>query len=250
MLDNIKTDNEFSQQRLAELYDFVDGSRDDLDPYIYLSKAFDAKSILDIGCGTGSLLCKLAKDKKLNLYGVDPALASLNVAKKKPLSRYVTWIHGDTSNTKTLSVDLALMTGNVAQVFLTNDAWLSTLRDIHDVLNPGGRLVFETRRPQSRAWEAWNKEDSYSQQHIPGVGIVEKWVELTDVSLPFVSFRWFYHFRSDDSIHVSDSTIIFRDKEDIESTLLESGFNIIDILQAPDRPGKEFVFIAEKSRIE
>ena len=41
--------------------------------------------------------------------------------------------------------DLATMTANVAQVFLDDDEWLSTLRAIHACLRKDGHLAFEAR---------------------------------------------------------------------------------------------------------
>jgi len=40
------------------------------------------------------------------------------------------------------------MTGNVVQVFLTDDEWMATLQGIRAALKPRDRLVFETRRPE------------------------------------------------------------------------------------------------------
>ena len=44
-------------------------------------------------------------------------------------------------------VDLATMTGNVAQVFLTDHDWLTTISAIRGALRPGGRLVFSAFHP-------------------------------------------------------------------------------------------------------
>jgi hypothetical protein len=46
------------------------------------------------------------------------------------------------------------MTGNVAQVFVTEREWASTLRATYAALRPGGRLLFETRDPAAKA--GWN----------------------------------------------------------------------------------------------
>ena len=54
-----------------------------------------------------------------------------------------------------LSADLAVMTGNVAQVFVADDDWHLTLDAVSSCLRPGGWLVFETRRPEVRDWESW-----------------------------------------------------------------------------------------------
>jgi len=43
---------------------------------------------------------------------------------------------------------------------------------------------------------------------------------------------------------ISDSTLRFRSKNEIRDALKNSGFKLQEIREAPDRPGKEFVFIA------
>jgi hypothetical protein len=65
----------------------------------------------------------------------------------------------------------------------------STLEAIAGAVLPGGRLVFETRIPERRAWEQWTREQTFARHDIPGVGVVETWIELTDLSLPTVSFQ-------------------------------------------------------------
>ena len=42
----------------------------------------------------------------------------------------------------------------------------------------------------------------------------------------------------------SDSTLRFRGRDAIADSLAESGFTVDEIRDAPDRPGREFVFIA------
>lgn len=75
-------DQEFANPRLASLYDRFDTERIDLHHYVSIVGEFNAQWVLDIGCGTGTLLCKLA-DNKLELVGVDPAQASLDIACSK-----------------------------------------------------------------------------------------------------------------------------------------------------------------------
>jgi SAM-dependent methyltransferase len=89
------------------------------------------------------------------VVGVDPAEASLQVARSKPSAARVNRVHGDATTLPAVGADLAVLTGNVAQVFLTDDDWTRALQDIHAPLRPRGYLVFETRRPQHRAWEQW-----------------------------------------------------------------------------------------------
>ena len=46
----------------------------------------------------------------------------------------------------------------------------------------------------------------------------------------------------------SDLTLRFRERQEIEDSLERSGFQVVDVRQAPDRPDREDVFIAEKPR--
>ena len=225
----------FADPRLARIYDAFDGPRVDLDLYLGIATELKASRVLDIGCGTGSLAVLLASSG-LEVVGVDPAAASLEIARAKD-SR-VTWLHGDATSLPPLSVDLATMTGNVAQVFLGDD-WEATLRGVRGALRPGGHFVFETRRPERRAWEDWARAKPRVL-----VGVREQ-LELLGVSLPFVSFRHTYRF-PDGSEVASDTTLRFRSRAEVEASLVRCGFTVVNVLDAPDRPGKEYVFVARK----
>lgn len=137
------------------------------------------------------------------------------------------------------------MTGNVAQVFLADDDWGQALRAIRGALRPGGRLVFETRRPERRAWEEWAADADPVILDIPGSGPVEQRRAVTSVSLPLVSFRCTYTFLADGAVVTSDSTLRFRSRDEAEASLVAHGYRVLDVREAPDRPGREFVFITE-----
>lgn len=235
----------FAHPRLAPVYDAFDGARHDLPAYLDLADELSARHVLDVGCGTGCLAVLLA-DTGRAVLGVDPAEASLAVARAKDPAGRITWLHGDVTAVPPLGADLATMTGNVAQVFLTDDDWHRTLRGIHAALRPGGHLVFETRRPEYRAWEEWAAETDPVILEVPAAGPVERRFEVTDVSLPFVSFRCTYRFLVDGAVIASDSTLRFRDRNEVASGLSRHGYRVLDVRQAPDRPGREYVFVAER----
>lgn len=235
----------FAHPRLAPIYDAFDGSRSDLTAYLGIADELGATSVLDVGCGTGSLAILLAESGR-KVVGVDPAEASLEVARGKDLAGRIAWVLGDAAMVPALDADLAVMTGNVAQVFLSDEDWKCALRSIHAALGPGGHLVFETRRPEQRAWEEWLADDAYRVLDVSGVGAVEQRLEVTEVSLPFVSFRHTYRFLSDGETVVSDSTLRFRSRKEVEESLDACGYRVRDVRDAPDRPGREFVFIAKR----
>ncbi|MFF7288333.1 class I SAM-dependent methyltransferase [Streptomyces griseorubiginosus] len=236
-------DEGFNDPRLAAVYDPLDPDRRDLDAYIGMVEEFGARRVLDVGCGTGVFALALA-ERGVEVVGVDPASAALDVARGKPGAERVRWIHGDATELPPLCVDLVTMTANVAQQIVEADAWRGTLRGAHAALRPGGRLVFETRDPARRAWEEWNRQASYAVTEVAGVGAIESWVEVTRVEGQLVSFRWTYVFAADGLTLTSDSTLRFRERAEIEAELAGQGFVVEDVRDAPDRPGREFVFVA------
>jgi SAM-dependent methyltransferase len=235
----------FEHPRLAPIYDALDADRGDLEVYVDLAGELGAHRVLDVGCGTGTFALLLA-DRGLDVTGVDPAAGSLEVARAKPGAERVRWIHGDATALPAMQVDLATMTGNVAQAIVDPQDWVATLRGVYDALRPGGHLVFETRDPAHRGWREWNRADSYAVTEVPGVGEVESWVEVTEVSGPLVSFRSTRLFRSDGQMLTSDSTLRFREREEVEAALIARGYSVEDVRDAPDRPGREFVFFARR----
>lgn len=237
-------DAHFAEPRLAELYDTLDPDRGDLAAYVAIADEFDALTVLDIGCGTGTFACLLARGEK-DVTGVDPAAACLEVARRKPYAHRVRWVLGDCSALPALQVDMATMTGNVAQVFLTDEDWTATLGAARNAVRPGGLLVFETRDPARHAWREWTGE--HRKVELPQVGAVETWGDLVEVDMPFVSFRTTFVFASDGAVFTSDSTLRFRERAEVTESLYTTGFVVRDVRDAPDRPGLEFVFIASAS---
>ncbi|WP_328390734.1 class I SAM-dependent methyltransferase [Streptomyces sp. NBC_00400] len=243
--------------RLAALYDPLDPDRSDLDAYVRMAEEFGARRVLDIGCGTGVFALLLA-DRGIEVVGIDPDQASLDVARAKPGSTRVRWICGDATALgdatavgdatalPPLQVDLATMTANVAQEIADPSLWRQTLRGAYEALRPGGHLVFETRDPARRAWEEWHRESSYRVAQIPGIGVVESWVQLLEVSRPLVTFRGTCVFAADGQVLTADSTLRFRERQEAERDLFAHGFTVEDVRDAPDRPGREFVFVARR----
>ena len=236
----------FEELRLAEIYDPLDPDRSDLDVYTALASEFNAVSVLDVGCGTGTLACLLAA-RGLQVIAVDPAAASLDVARRKPGAGGVRWVHADTATLPPLRVDLAVMTGNVAQAFITGQEWAAALGAVREALRPEGWLVFESRDPQKKAWLEWNRDQTYRRVVIPGVGPVETWTDLTGVVGSLVSFRMTFVFGSDGAMLTSDSTLRFPSRDELANSLVTADLVVDEVRDAPDRPGRGLVFVARRA---
>lgn len=240
----LKADPIFEDPKLVDIYDHFDGERNDLHHYVNLIKLFNVDSIIDVGSGTGCLTELLVKEN-FNVVAVEPAKASLEYAKRRVETDKVKWLLGDTKKLSDNCGDLAVMTGNVAEVFTTDVSWQENLNHIRRALKPKGYLVFETRDPAKQAWKEWNKDSSFQIVDIPNVGGVEGWVDVLNVADELVTFRWTYRFQLSGEVLSSDSTIRFRSRASIVDSLQEAGFDVLEVRDAPDRPGKEFVFIAQ-----
>ncbi|MFC7761470.1 hypothetical protein ACFQY4_28055 [Catellatospora bangladeshensis] len=138
------------------------------------------------------------------------------------------------------------MTGNVAQVFLTDAAWSAVLLAAYAALRPGGRLVFETREPAAQAWREWIREQTEEYTVVPDVGGLRTWYDLIAVEGELVSFRRTYVFDADGAVLTSDSTLRFRSRAEVTASLEAAGYVVDEVRGAPDRPGREMVFIARR----
>jgi SAM-dependent methyltransferase len=138
---------------VAALYDVLNawGPSDDF----YLELVMEARSVLDVGCGTGTLLHRARRAGHAGrLCGLDPDPAMLGRAR-----RYgdVEWAAGTAASmTWDGEFHLAVMTGHAFQVLIGDDELRASLHAIHRALAPGGRFAFETRNPLARAWESWH----------------------------------------------------------------------------------------------
>jgi SAM-dependent methyltransferase len=235
----------FAEPRLARIYDLWEGDRVDLPHYLAIAAELGAHSVLDVGCGTGNWACLLA-ERGFEVIGLDPAAASLDVARAKPAAQRVRWIHGDVTALPALAVDLATMTGNVSNVFLTQQEWLATLSGIHAALRPGGYLVFESMDPAVHPWRGRNRETTHIRRESPEEGAFESWAEVTGIDGDLVSIRRTYVFAADGATLTSDSTRRYPPRPVIEESLTSAGYELKDVRTAPDRPGLELVFIARK----
>ncbi|MCD1284476.1 MULTISPECIES: class I SAM-dependent methyltransferase [unclassified Brevibacterium] len=244
----------FDNPRLAAIYDAFEAPREDLEHYLALAREYGAEQVIDLGCGTGVLARALAA-AGCTVIGIDPARASLDIAEAAETSESLTatpsdsptveWRHGTSAQIPASDADLVTMTGNVAQVFLGVAELESVFADCARGLRTGGRLIFETRDPAARAWQAWAQTPARTLD-IDGIGKVTQTFMLGQVDLPFVSFTHLYRFHETGDSIGSRSRLRFHSYGEITSALETAGFEVDEVRDVPDRPGREWVFIARR----
>ena len=106
--------------------------------------------------------------------------------------------------------------------------------------------MFESRDPGKMAWLEWNRDQSYRRAVIPSAGPVETWTDLTQAEGDLVSFRITFVFERDGVVLTSNSTLRFRSRDELADSLITANLVIDELRDAPDRPGREFVFIARR----
>jgi ubiquinone/menaquinone biosynthesis C-methylase UbiE len=147
-------DEIFEDCAFASLYDEFNawGAGD----HFYLDLARESGGpVLDLGCGTGMLACRIAAEVS-PVVGADPAAGMLRVARSRPGAEMVEWIESDAQSLGLPQrFNLIYMTGHAFQVFLTDEDVLAALTAAARHLNPNCRLAFETRNPASQAWLSW-----------------------------------------------------------------------------------------------
>jgi len=220
----MKLDQHYTDPRLVELYDIDNPRGADTDFYVQLAADLAAHRILDLGCGTGLLTRELAVADR-QVVGIDPSSAMLAVARRQTGADRVQWVEGDSSALGTPEADLVVMTGNVAQVFLDDAEWAATLRAIHAALRSGGHLAFESRNPDDRAWERWNRDATFERIESP-YGPMECWLELVSVGNGRVRFEGHNVFTSTGEVVVASSELRFRSLAELTDSLNNAGFTV------------------------
>lgn len=188
---------------------------------------------------------------------LDPAAASFDVARTKPGSQRVTRLHAsDTDAITPMQADLAVMTGHVAQVFMDDRDRDAVLIGVREALPDEGWLVIETRVPAAETWRDWTSDllsrirtriRTRTRTRIAAVGVVESWVEVTDVGPGMVSFRWTHQFE-DGAVMCRTRRCVSARRTSSPNRCLAPATRSSTCGALPRRPGKELVFIAQGPR--
>ena len=226
-------DIQFDDIELAALYDAFNPRDLTGDFAFYLPSIVAADAVLDVGCGTGSLL-HLARETGHTgrLCGLDPAEGMLARARRRT---DVEWVHGDLSSARwEREFDLIVMTGHAFQVLLEDDELRVALSAIRRALTPEGRFAFETRNPQARGWERWTPDNAWEITTDDGT-FIRSWNDAEPPDGEFVSFSTTFTSPSWDQPRRSRSTLRFLGADRLSEFLTEAGLAVDEQYGSWDR---------------
>jgi len=237
---------DYQNPQIAEIYDLDNPWAREYDFYLSLAGPRPC-SVLDLGCGTGTLCCALA-ERGHRVTGVDPAAAMLAVAKSKPHAQQVEWVECSAqSYWSHRRFDLIVMTGHAFQVLLTDTDTLAVLETMRAHLKERGKVAFETRNPRIDWAGEWTGR-SPSVHTLPGGKLLET-LEITGQDDEFISFQTYY--RLPRATLTTSSKLRFPSREHVEALIARSGLVVRDVFGDWDAApfaaasSREIIFIAE-----
>lgn len=206
-------------------------------------RKYDAISVLDMTCGTGSQVFWLL-EAGFEVIGCDISKSMLKVAQKKAEDKNIDaqFIEGDTRTTRVGEFDAVITIFN-AIGHLTRDDFAKALRNIWDNLRDGGIYIFDN----------FNLDYLRHEDNITKLTLDELAVSSDGSSVREVQFSYVTH----DGILCSHSTYIEQEKaggevqisgydntlqcytiNELKSMLEEAGF---EILEQIDIEGQQFL---------
>ena len=218
----------YQNQKLVEVYDAINQSREDFDFYI-AELPNPPAAVLDIGCGTGTFALDLA-NRGYDVTAVDPAPNMIALAAQKDTGRSVTWVTGSVAD---LDMDMkfnaAVMTGHAFQCLLEDIEISSLFEAVEHRLCHAGSFWFETRNRDVRPWLRWTPEYAAPPFDLGGGRTVQVTHTLLSVNEDCVTFEERYDFNDESEALISRSTLRFPDLDDIEKLARTSGLIVSEV---------------------
>jgi SAM-dependent methyltransferase len=249
----VLADEVFEDSLFASLYDHFNGW--DICDDFYLGLARTLKSgahVLDLGCGTGLLACRIAEEG-FAVTGVDPAEGMLGVARSQPGAQRVSWIKSVGQTVRLPQrFDLIYMTGHAFQALLTDEDAVAVLRTARDHLAEDGLVAFETRNPARRAWLSWTPDKRRSAVTADHGAVEEFFDTKAEPDTGIVDLAAHYRFADTGETIVGRSRIRFIDLDHLKRLLAEASLAPVAWYGDWDRSpisatSREFIVVARLS---
>ena len=218
-------DRLFKDTYLAAVYDAWYPSDARTDYRFYKPFLMTAQKVLDVGCGTGTLLQMVGTaGHGGELTGIDPSTGVIQLARSYADIR---WVEGHLEDQGWENAfDLVVMTGHAFQTVLGQEKMQRFLASVANALSVGGRFIFESRNPAARAWEGWASQPATEIDMPDGHRVTVK----TRLSSPFdgerVSFVHRFDGENPPLPMESQSTLQFWAAPALRALLEDAGFAI------------------------
>ncbi len=213
----------YNDPALASFYDVENEWMDDSERCFRMAE--EARSVLDLGCGTGLLAVAMAEGGKRRVVGVDPAPAMLAIARAREGGGDATFIEADARTVRLEErFELITMTGHAFQCMLTREDRLALMKTIAAHLAEKGRFIFDSRNPAAEEWLEWNRDESERVIEHPEQGTFLAWNEASqDPATGIVTYETHYQNLIGTKHYQAKSRIAFPDKAELEALLKEAG---------------------------
>jgi SAM-dependent methyltransferase len=244
----------YNQPELAELYDDENVWDASANFYRDLARRIGARTLLDIGCGTGTVTRGIAAVIGGPVVGVDPAGPMLQVAQRNTAHEAVEWIEADARNARLgRTFDLIIMTGHAFQGFVTREDQAALLATIAAHLAPDGRFAFDTRNPSAQEWLEWTPDHSRRVVETKAYGAVEIWDEQKmDAKSGILDVVEHYRILKTGQRLRSDFRLRFSPQADLARAIAAAGLAVEDWFGAWDRTpfggdAREIIVVGRKA---
>jgi len=240
-------DLNYADPRLAKIYDLDNPWAEDTDFYLALAEPGPC-CVLDLGCGTGTLGCALAR-RGHRVTGVDPASPMLAIAAAKPHAEKVEWVKCRAQDYRSEHrFDLIVMMGHVFQILLTDEEVLAVLDTMRRHLRTDGKAAFETRNPNLDWSGIWGTHPPV--EHLVPGGHLRETLQITSECGELISFQQYFEFP--DVTVASSSTLRFMPRTNVENLVTRAGLSVLEVFGDWDRSrfrekqSPEMIFIVER----
>lgn len=201
----------------------------------------NGKQLLDIGCGTGELLLRMAKNYQCD--GMDLSEGMLKVAQRKLKHREVRLFLGDMVEFDTgYRYDIMVSLFDTVNHILSLEELESHLKSVEKSLNPGGIYIFDV------------VDREFMETMFPGDVFVDNrkditciWEHEIEEGIDYIDATYFLKNSrgSWDKLTESYSKKIFSSIE-IEETISKTGLKILKAITNDEIAGKRHMYLLKK----